>query len=51
VLAVFAFHTQPPRSLSAFAAVALSAVLLTAGVTVLSHSQSAPGRADEPAAT
>jgi hypothetical protein len=50
VLAVFAFHTEPPRSAAAFGVVALSAVLLTAGVTVLSHSQAAPGRADEPAA-
>ncbi|WP_131742358.1 DMT family transporter [Actinomadura roseirufa] len=41
LLAVFAFHTQPPRTASAFAAVAVSAVLLTAGVAALSHSPAA----------
>lgn len=48
LLAVFAFHTQPPHSAFAFAAVAVSAAMLTAGVAALSRSPAAARRAGAP---
>jgi drug/metabolite transporter (DMT)-like permease len=48
LIAVLAFNTLPPRTASAFAAVALTAVLLTAGVSMLSRSAAA-ARPREPA--
>ena len=48
LLAVFAFRTQPPQSASAFAAVGVSAVLLTAGVMSLSRSTTVTGRGGPP---
>ncbi|MFD0689382.1 DMT family transporter [Actinomadura fibrosa] len=45
LVAVLAFHTHPPRTAGAFAAVSVTAVLVTAGVTALSHSPAAASRA------
>ncbi|WP_242910136.1 DMT family transporter [Actinomadura terrae] len=41
LLAVLAFHTRPPHSAPAFAAVSVSAVLLTAGIVAMSRSAAA----------
>ncbi|XRQ14664.1 DMT family transporter [Actinomadura welshii] len=49
LLAVLAFHTMPPRTAAAFAALSASAVLLTAGVSLLSRSAHAARRGDAPA--
>ncbi|TDD79485.1 DMT family transporter [Actinomadura rubrisoli] len=48
LLAVLAFHTHPPRTASAFAAVSVSAVLITAGVAALSRSPAAAARSGTP---
>ena len=50
LVAVLAFHTLPPRTAAAFAALSVAAVLLTAGVSLLSRSAAAARRGEEPAA-
>ncbi|TDB87498.1 hypothetical protein E1264_14350 [Actinomadura sp. KC216] len=44
LVAVLAFHTLPPRTVSAFVAVSFTAMLLTAGVALLSRSAAAARR-------
>ncbi|RKS73710.1 hypothetical protein BZB76_4413 [Actinomadura pelletieri DSM 43383] len=47
LVAVLAFETLPPRTASAFVAVSVTAVLLTAGVAMLSRSAAATRRHEE----
>ena len=44
LVAVLAFETMPPRTAAAFTALSASAVLLTAGVSLLSRSAAAARR-------
>ncbi|TDC97738.1 DMT family transporter [Actinomadura sp. 7K507] len=48
LVAVLAFDTMPPRTAAAFAAVSVSAVLLTAGVALLSRSAAAARHREGP---